>query len=245
MTDSTAAELPRRKRKGPGTGKPAPAVVLNGTNVIPEVPLKKWEPTLYTPDLADRICEWLSNGKSLRSFCLQEGTPKATTVVRWTREDAEFAVRYARARDEGFDRLAELTRDVANDTSIAPEDVQRAKLGFDANRWYLSKVAHRRYGDRLDVRQEISGPGGGPIAVDVLTQVLLAPAVLDRLSDAQVEALRSAIPLLAVPIAAARCYTQSVALGLIMAFCNAIAAWSKLYCDTGMIYGSYHWLREG
>jgi phage terminase small subunit len=46
---------------------------------------------------------------------------------------------------------------------------------------------------------EHSGPGGGPIAIDILHNLLLQPAVLDRLSDVQVEALRSAIPLLALP----------------------------------------------
>lgn len=49
---------------------------------------------------------------------------------------------------------------------------------------------------------EHSGPGGGPIAIDVLLDVLLTPANLERLSDIEVESIRSAAAKLALPPAA-------------------------------------------
>jgi hypothetical protein len=78
--------------------------------------------------------------------------------------------------------------------------VQSARLALDARRWFASKVAPRRYGDKLDVKAEVTGANGAPIAIDVLHNLLLQPAVLGRLSDVQVEALRSAIQLLAAPV---------------------------------------------
>jgi hypothetical protein len=69
----------------------------------------------------------------------------------------------------------------------------------DTGKWYLSKIAARRYGDRIEVKNEITGPGGGPIVIDVLVNVLLTPANMEKLSDVEVEAIRSAAAKLALP----------------------------------------------
>jgi hypothetical protein len=42
-------------------------------------------------------------------------------------------------------------------------DVARDRLRFDSRRWYLSKLAPKRYGDKL--QQEVSGPDGGALTV--------------------------------------------------------------------------------
>jgi hypothetical protein len=49
------------------------------------------------------------------------------------------------------------------------------------------------------LRAEISDPNGSRLQVDVLHNLLLQSAVLDRLSDVQIDALRLAIALLAAP----------------------------------------------
>jgi hypothetical protein len=49
------------------------------------------------------------------------------------------------------------------------------------------------------VKNEISGPGCGPLQVDVLVNTLLTPTNLERLSDAEVEFIRSAAVKLALP----------------------------------------------
>lgn len=59
------------------------------------------------------------------------------------------------------------TRQLPNGTLtpvLDTEHVARSRLRFDARRWYLSKLAPKRYGDRLT--QEITGPDGGPIVID-------------------------------------------------------------------------------
>ena len=60
-----------------------------------------------TQTLADEICEHIGDGKSLRSFCEQEGRPSAPTVCRWLRmeETAWFAEQYARAREAQADAV--------------------------------------------------------------------------------------------------------------------------------------------
>jgi hypothetical protein len=84
-----------------------------------------------------------------------------------------------------------------------PELAQSRRLEVDTGKWLLSKLAARRYGDRIEVKNEVSGPIGQPIAVQ--TQVLLEnPVVMDPLSDVQVEAIRSAALALALLLLACR-----------------------------------------
>ena len=47
------------------------------------------------------------------------------------------------------------------------------RVRFDARRWYLSKLAPKRYGDKLST--EISGPDGGPVKA----QIVIATGVPD------------------------------------------------------------------
>jgi hypothetical protein len=99
-----------KSRKKKGAGKPAPAVVLNGSNFeehFPPPPKKMGAPSTYSVEWADRVCAWVRNGKTLHSFCLQPGTPDITTIIDWRWAHPDFAQRYARAKDEGMDVYAE------------------------------------------------------------------------------------------------------------------------------------------
>jgi len=71
-----------------------------------------------------------------------------------------FAAHYTQARDLGLDTLADQVLDIAD----AGEDVIRDRLRFDARRWYLSKLAPKRYGERIHT--ELTGADGGPVQLD-------------------------------------------------------------------------------
>jgi len=73
-----------------------------------------------------------------------------------------FAAHYARARDIGLEVMAEETIEIADDSGLdvvmtenGPrpdgEVINRAKLRVDTRKWLLSKLAPKRYGDRLQV----------------------------------------------------------------------------------------------
>lgn len=55
-------------------------------------------PTDYNEEVAESICSWLAGGKSLRSYCRQEGTPDVTTVCRWLKARPKFTESYEAAR---------------------------------------------------------------------------------------------------------------------------------------------------
>jgi transposase-like protein len=58
--------------------------------------------TLYTAEIAERILEQLSVGRTLTEICHDPGMPSSCTARRWVIDDREgFAARYRQARETG------------------------------------------------------------------------------------------------------------------------------------------------
>ena len=118
-------------------------------------------PSSYTQETADRICELLASGESLRRVCMLEGMPTRVTVMNWMDANPDFYAKYARARDIGLDERA----DQMQETIEQEPDVARARLQLDYGKWYLAKLAPKRYGEKLDL--ELTGRDGKPIETAV------------------------------------------------------------------------------
>lgn len=153
-------------------------------------------PTLYSQELADRICTELSEGKTLRAICRQDGMPDHSTVLLWVRENVNgIHNQYARAREDGYHVMAEdvlaIADDGSNDTYPAGEDgevrtdhdvIARSRLRFDARRWLLSKALPKIYGDKLDVGVSATGPLAELFA-EVMGQTRGLPALPGKADD--------------------------------------------------------------
>lgn len=97
-----------------------------------------------TRQIEDTILERLAEGESLNAICAD--LPISESAVRkWAIEDEGFGAKYARARDVGFDCRAERAVEDAKQAS----DPQKARLAFDAERWYLGKMKPKAYGDAM------------------------------------------------------------------------------------------------
>jgi len=112
-------------------------------------------PSVYTADLADRICARLAAGESIRSICRDPAMPGTSTVMRWKEDDASFRARYAYSREAGLDAMAEEALAIADDTSGDPA---RDRLRVDTRKWLLSKMAPRRYGERVTLAGDEDAP---------------------------------------------------------------------------------------
>ncbi len=126
---------------------------------------------IFTPALFTLVCDRISKGESLRSVCRDPEMPAKSTVLRWLREMPDLRDQYAAARDDLMEYWASDIIEIADDGSLdtmkglnkygdevmVPNhaNVQRDRLRIDARKWLLSKLAPRKYGDRLDV--EVSG----------------------------------------------------------------------------------------
>lgn len=111
-------------------------------------------PSVYTQEAADEICERLKAGESLKQICKDAHLPGDSTVRGWYVDDTQgFSAQYTRARDLALDKMAEDVIDISDEKT---DDPARQRLRFDARRWYLSKLAHKRYGDKLEVTAEVN-----------------------------------------------------------------------------------------
>jgi hypothetical protein len=119
-------------------------------------------------------------GESLLAICQDEGMPSTNTVYRWLveKDKPEFRDKYARAREIQADTLAaeilQIADDGKNDTYTDAEgnvrvdydNINRSRLRVDARKWYASKLAPKKYGDRI--QQEVSGPDGNAVQVQFI-----------------------------------------------------------------------------
>ena len=118
----------------------------------------------FTQDIAIRICAELADGKSLRAICRADDMPAEATVRAWALDDVDgFSAHYARARDIGYECLAddilEISDDGKNDTYKDHEGndrtdqdvIARSRLRVDSRKWMLAKMLPKRYGDKLEL----------------------------------------------------------------------------------------------
>ena len=124
--------------------------------------VKQGRPSVFTQELADEICLRLADGQSLREICKAEDMPSRRTVHRWLFKDKAFCHQYTQARESQADRIIEDLLHIADTTT--PEMVNVAKLRLDARKFYITKVAPKRFGDK--VTQEITGANGGAIEIN-------------------------------------------------------------------------------
>ncbi len=100
----------------------------------------------YTEATGEKIIEHLSENGSVRETVALIGISRST-LSRWCENSETFGAAIARAKREGYDNRAEIA--VAN--AKAAGDAGLGRLAFDADRWYLSKIDPKRYGDKLDL----------------------------------------------------------------------------------------------
>ena len=112
-------------------------------------------PSLYTPELAEAICARLEAGEPLAAICRGDDMPGVRTVLRWADEIEEFAAAYTRARDAQGEHLdAEVDR-IAK-TAIDKDTAAAARVQITALTWRASKMAPKRYGERVDLNVDHS-----------------------------------------------------------------------------------------
>lgn len=124
-------------------------------------------------------------------MCTDDDMPSQDTIYRWVLNNPEFSERYAEARDIGLDIMADDLLDIADDGSndwterfdrdgnsigwkVNGEAILRSRLRVDTRKWYLSKLAPKRYGDRI----EHVGANGLPLIandpLDIARRVIYA-----------------------------------------------------------------------
>ena len=123
-------------------------------------------PTKYSDAVAAEICRLMAEeGLSVRKLCERDGMPSRITIINWLADPrrAEFLNQYTQARAALADYHAEATVDIADEDTatgkLNGEDVvvvfdsaavARNRLRVDARKWYASKLAPKKYGDKTE-----------------------------------------------------------------------------------------------
>jgi hypothetical protein len=115
----------------------------------------------YSSEVAERICELIIEGVSLRKICEMEHMPSRRTVFYWLKDNEGFREQYQIARLIQVEYWAHEIIEIADDTSgdfiinehgervVDHENINRARLKIDARKWLMSKLHPQRYGDRV------------------------------------------------------------------------------------------------
>lgn len=118
---------------------------------------------MISQEVADRICELIAEGRSLRSILKDDGMPASSTVFKALTLEKQFAEQYARAReaqaDALFDEILDIADESSNDTYVDAngiektdqEVVARSRIRIDARKWMAGKLRPKVYGDKLDL----------------------------------------------------------------------------------------------
>lgn len=115
-------------------------------------------PSTYTDETANKICDRLASGESMASICRDDAMPAQSTVYMWLASNGEFAERYARARENQMEAMADEILTICD----IEEDVNRARLKVDARKWLMARLAPKKYGDR----QETTIKGNMTLTID-------------------------------------------------------------------------------
>lgn len=134
-----------------------------------QAPKPVGRPSLYSEELIATICARLSEGESLTQVCIDDAMPGYSTVMRWLAENPAFQEKYARACEIRGTLLFEECLKIADNAT----DFQKARLQFDARRWYLSKLVPKKYGDRTEVEHS------GSVTLEGLIAASMQPAKPD------------------------------------------------------------------
>lgn len=103
----------------------------------------------WTDQKIAEYCGLIASGLSVISIGKEQGFPHSSTVYRKMGEDPQFATSIARARECQQEREMDHCIELAD--IATPEDYNVRKLQIWARQWRASKLAPKKYGDKLDI----------------------------------------------------------------------------------------------
>ena len=110
------------------------------------------------------VLEGMRSGLSAFKACKRAGVNQST-FNDWLNGDAALAAEYARAREDLLEMMASDLIDIADrpvgSTESGATDsgaVADKKVQIDTRKWLLSKLAPKKYGDKLEVSGDPANP---------------------------------------------------------------------------------------
>lgn len=136
-------------------------------------------PSIYSQELAEKICAKVAQAIPLKEICEEEGMPTPATVYLWLMQadKKEFFDMYEQACAIKAEKLADELVSIADDGTndymerqrqdgetyevVNAEHIQRSRLRVDTRKWVASKLLPKKYGERNSI--EVTGKDGAPL----------------------------------------------------------------------------------
>ena len=121
----------------------------------------------HSEDLVSTILDRVAKGEPLSKVCDSPDMPTRKSFFEWVAKDPAILAAYNLAIEMRADLYAEETIQIADDGSrdyTVTEDgrevpdhdhIARSRLRVDARKWYASKLAPKKYGDKLDMNHGV------------------------------------------------------------------------------------------
>jgi phenylpyruvate tautomerase PptA (4-oxalocrotonate tautomerase family) len=121
-----------------------------------------------------------TNGISTHKACEAADLP-ITTFMRWVQQDKTLQEHYAQARQALIERIAAEVMEIADAPperepltgKIDAASVRKQQLQVDTRKWLLSKLAPKRYGEKVVVVDE----NDSPLQINNITRQVIDVAV--------------------------------------------------------------------
>ena len=138
-------------------------------------------PTLYTPELADEICERVALGETTIAISRDEHMPDRTVMFRWAQANPEFSQRIHAARVESVHTEFEEIRDIADQQGTNRDVVARRAQQIDARKFRCARLSSR-YTEKHNLAVSTPEPLNVQAAIDLSKLTPEEQAVLRDLS---------------------------------------------------------------
>jgi len=125
----------------------------------PEAVKKVGRPTLYTPELAHKICTLIANTEMglHRLHKAYEWFPDPSTILDWLATYPEFSLRYTQAKDLQAEFMGDNCLVISDDSSGDSietsrgvvenrEFTSRSKLRVETRMWLMERLSPKKYG---------------------------------------------------------------------------------------------------
>ena len=127
-------------------------------------PDKPAKPERDKDAICQAVLQGMRDGLSCFKSCQAAGIPHST-FLKYVGEDSLLRDNYAHAREDLIERMAQEVMDLSDqevpETGDGKKDwqaIQKHKLQVDTRKWLLSKLAPKKYGDKLEVSGDPANP---------------------------------------------------------------------------------------
>ena len=121
-------------------------------------------PKIDKESISQTVLQGMQSGMSCFKACQKAGISHSA-FLGWVADDSLLRDNYTRAREDLIERIAnevmELSDQDVPETGDGKKDwqaIQKHKLQVDSRKWLLSKLAPKKYGDKIEVSGDPSNP---------------------------------------------------------------------------------------